>query len=295
MNNALSDLEKFLHTEDEIPAIIKAGLIHAQFETIHPFLDGNGRTGRMLITFYLWKEKILEKPVLFLSSYFKKYQQIYYDRLLAYHNGNVEVWIDFFLDGVIEIAKEAIDIAGKITDNFYMGVGMWGTAGMGVDYRDAATDYAVLTNPNNGTMNMVTNLQLMQFGVPLAYKIGDLSVAVTPILQYGSLDMDFYTDLTGTGAAPTHEAAGVSQDLAFGVNFGIAYEINGLTLGAIYVSQIDMKYKGQFVEDLSTPATLGAGVSYKMNEHTIALDYKQINWEDAKGYEDFGWQNQNKP
>jgi len=177
-----------------------------------------------------------------------------------------------------------VSIAGKITDNFYAGVGMWGTAGMGVDYRDSA---------NPGAMNMVTNLQLMQFGVPLAYKTGDLSVAVTPILQYGSLDMDFNADLTGTGAAPTHEAAGVSQDLAFGVNFGIAYEINGLTLGAVYVSQIDMKYKGQFVEDLSTPATLGAGVSYKMNEHTIALDYKQINWEDAKGYEDFGWQNQN--
>lgn len=116
MNSALNDLEKFLHTEDEIPAIIKSGLIHAQFETIHPFLDGNGRTGRMIITFYLWKERFLEKPVLFLSSYFKKYQQIYYDRLLAYHNGNVEAWIDFFLDGVIEISKEAIEIAGKITD-----------------------------------------------------------------------------------------------------------------------------------------------------------------------------------
>ncbi len=115
MHNALSDLEKFIHADDAVPTIIKAGLIHAQFETIHPFLDGNGRTGRMLITFYLWKEGYLEKPVLFLSSFFKKHQKLYYEKLFGYHNGNVYDWIDFFLDGVIEIANEAIDIVGKIT------------------------------------------------------------------------------------------------------------------------------------------------------------------------------------
>lgn len=111
----LGELERFMHTENIIPVIIKAGLIHAQFETIHPFLDGNGRTGRMLITFYLWKEGFLEKPVLFLSSYFKRHQEIYYEKLTAYHDGKVTEWIDFFLDGVIEIANEAIDIVGKIT------------------------------------------------------------------------------------------------------------------------------------------------------------------------------------
>lgn len=115
MQRALNDLEKFIHTDDTTPTVIKAGLIHAQFETIHPFLDGNGRTGRMLITFYLWKESYLEKPVLFLSSFFKKHRQLYYDRLLGYHNGNVYAWVDFFLDGVVEIANEAIDIVGKIT------------------------------------------------------------------------------------------------------------------------------------------------------------------------------------
>lgn len=115
MNRALADLEKFIHIDDEIPTIIKAGLIHAQFETIHPFLDGNGRTGRMLITFYLWKQGYLEKPVLFLSSFFKKHQQLYYEKLLGYHNGQVYEWLDFFLEGVIEIANEAIDIVGKIT------------------------------------------------------------------------------------------------------------------------------------------------------------------------------------
>lgn len=115
MHNALGDLEKFIHSDDAVPTIIKASLIHAQFETIHPFLDGNGRTGRMLITFYLWKEGYLERPVLFLSSFFKKHQKLYYEKLFGYHNGNVHDWIDFFLDGVIEVANEAIDIVGKIT------------------------------------------------------------------------------------------------------------------------------------------------------------------------------------
>ena len=115
MHRALGDLEKFMHTEDTIPTVTKAGLLHAQFETIHPFLDGNGRTGRMLITFYLWKEGFLEKPVLFLSSYFKQHQKLYYEKLFGYHHGDVEPWIDFFLDGVIEIANEAIEIVGNIT------------------------------------------------------------------------------------------------------------------------------------------------------------------------------------
>jgi len=115
MKRSLDDLEKFIHSKDDILPLIKAGLAHAQFETIHPFLDGNGRTGRMLITLYLWKENLLERPVLFLSSYFKKHQKVYYDRLDKYHEGGVEVWMDFFLDGVIEIAEEAIGTVLAIT------------------------------------------------------------------------------------------------------------------------------------------------------------------------------------
>ena len=115
MNLALKDLEKFIQTDDLTLTLIKAALIHAQFETIHPFLDGNGRTGRMLITFFLWKEACLEKPVLFLSSYFKKYQEIYYEKLFGYHYGMVSDWVNFFLDGVIDIAGEAIEIVRKIT------------------------------------------------------------------------------------------------------------------------------------------------------------------------------------
>ena len=115
MHRALGELEVFMHAEDAMPTVIKTAIIHAQFETIHPFLDGNGRTGRMLITFYLWKEGYLEKPVLFLSSYFKRHQKLYYEKLKGYHNGEVLPWVDFFLDGVIEIANEAIDTVGKIT------------------------------------------------------------------------------------------------------------------------------------------------------------------------------------
>ncbi len=116
MHNALYELEKFWHAENTMPTVIKAGLIHAQFETIHPFLDGNGRTGRMLVIFYLWKEGFLEYPVLFLSSYFKKHQEIYYERLSDYHNGRLMSWIDFFLDGVVEIANEAIITVDKIIE-----------------------------------------------------------------------------------------------------------------------------------------------------------------------------------
>jgi Fic family protein len=117
MNDALNELEAFIHSEDLILDIIKAGLIHAQFETIHPFTDGNGRTGRMLITFYLWQSGLLKKPVLFLSSYFKKHQKIYYEKIANYHDDEegVSEWIDFFLDGVIEIATEAIKIVKEIT------------------------------------------------------------------------------------------------------------------------------------------------------------------------------------
>jgi len=116
MKRSLDDFEKYIYINDDLLTIIKAGILHAQFETIHPFLDGNGRTGRMFITFYLWHEHFLENPVLFLSSYFKKHQQIYYEKLTAYHDGKVNEWVDFFLDGAIEISNEAIATADKITD-----------------------------------------------------------------------------------------------------------------------------------------------------------------------------------
>jgi Fic family protein len=127
---ALSDLEKFLHTDCHLPLLVKIGLAHAQFETIHPFLDGNGRIGRLLITFLLCEQEVLLKPVLYLSYYFKKHRTEYYERLQSIRDeGAWEDWLKFFLRGVIEVSKQATETARRIlslredhrqlvTDNF---------------------------------------------------------------------------------------------------------------------------------------------------------------------------------
>lgn len=185
----------------------------------------------------------------------------------------------------------SVAIAQKASDNFYWGIGMYGVAGMGTDYRGA-----------NKNFDMVTNLQLMQFVVPLAYKTNGFSVGVAPILQYGSLDMRYDTQGGQKGTA------GVAQDFGFGYNVGAAYETSGLTLGASYKSAINMKYDGQISnaskdfglksgaglsDNLEQPAEIGVGTSYKMGQHTIAADYKKIQWSNAKGYKDFKWDDQN--
>ena len=111
----LSALEKFYHADTDLPLLIKIGLAHAQFEAIHPFLDGNGRVGRLLITFMLCEREVLRAPVLYLSNYFKKHQQQYYDELQSVHNaGTWEQWLSFFLRGVVEVSKEAAETARDI-------------------------------------------------------------------------------------------------------------------------------------------------------------------------------------
>lgn len=117
MNKSLYDLEKFIHAQDEYPSLVKAGLLHAQFETIHPFTDGNGRTGRMLVAMYIHHARLLELPILYLSSYFKKYQKLYYQKLQGYHDedADIDAWLEFFLEGVAEIAASSIETCAKIT------------------------------------------------------------------------------------------------------------------------------------------------------------------------------------
>lgn len=111
----LGDVENFLHREDDVPLLVKIGLAHAQFETIHPFLDGNGRIGRLLITFLLCERHALQKPGLYLSHYFKTRRLEYYDRLQAVRDrGDWEGWLSFFLDGVAEVSMEAAETARKI-------------------------------------------------------------------------------------------------------------------------------------------------------------------------------------
>lgn len=115
MKEALNDLETYFYVEDDVPPLIKIALIHSQFETIHPFVDGNGRMGRLLITFWLYQQEILHKPLLYLSYYFKRNKAEYYDKLMAVrNNGEWEQWVKFFLRGIIEISTESTDSARKI-------------------------------------------------------------------------------------------------------------------------------------------------------------------------------------
>lgn len=113
----LDNLEKFLHDKSPTPILIKTGLIHSQFEAIHPFLDGNGRIGRLLITFYLCQQGVLRKPLLYLSEFLKQYRQDYYDKLNAMHGKDeIEEWLKFFLSGVAVTAERAVSTARKILE-----------------------------------------------------------------------------------------------------------------------------------------------------------------------------------
>jgi long-chain fatty acid transport protein len=158
-------------------------------------------------------------------------------------------------------------------------------------------------------MNMVTNLQLMQFGVPLAIKVDGFSFGATPIVQYGSLDINYKNYFNGGETV----GAGVAQDFGFGFSVGASYDfadvgVKGLTVGAVYKSEIEMEYDqqlstattpfagflgGEMDDTLTQPAEIGVGVSYTYQGSTLAFDYKQIKWADATGYKDFGWDNQN--
>ncbi|MCW8896165.1 outer membrane protein transport protein [Sulfurimonas sp.] len=193
-----------------------------------------------------------------------------------------------------------VSLASKINDNWYWGIGMWGTGGLGVDYRDVTEN----------TFSMVTALQTMQFGLPIAYTNSGFSIGVTPIVQYSSLDIQYTQPADFIIPGDDGEiGSGVAQDIALGLNLGVAYETDGLTFGAMYKSEIKFDTKdvmntaldgfgvgpssgGTTINEMATPAEMGVGVSYTMNEHTVALDYKNINWEDAEGYKDFGWEDQ---
>jgi Fic family protein len=112
---ALSDLERWLHSDSPLPVLVQVALAHVQFETIHPFLDGNGRVGRLLITFLLTERGLLSQPVLYLSHYFKRYRSEYYERLQAVRDaGEWEAWLSFYLRGVAEVSDQAARTAGEI-------------------------------------------------------------------------------------------------------------------------------------------------------------------------------------
>ena len=115
MHQALDNFERYLHSDEALPILIRCGLAHAQFETIHPFLDGNGRVGRLLITFLLCYHGVLHRPLLYLSYYLKRHRLEYYDRLMGIReDGTWEDWLKFFLRGVAETSEEATETARAI-------------------------------------------------------------------------------------------------------------------------------------------------------------------------------------
>lgn len=116
MKEAISDLEKYMNAEDSLDPLVRAALIHYQFETIHPFLDGNGRVGRLLITLFLMEKKILTTPALYISYFLKRNRIEYYDRMTEVRRkGNYEQWITFFLQAVMESAEDAVHTIDQLT------------------------------------------------------------------------------------------------------------------------------------------------------------------------------------
>ena len=117
MGRLLDDLESFLNEDVRLPALVRCGLAHYQFETIHPFLDGNGRLGRLLCVFYLVQQDLLPQPLLYLSAYFETHRSEYYDRLQAVRErGQLQEWLQFFLTAVAHQATDAVERAERLAD-----------------------------------------------------------------------------------------------------------------------------------------------------------------------------------
>ena len=192
----------------------------------------------------------------------------------------------------------AIAISHRISDTVVFGIGMYGTAGMGTDWRDGDTP---ATN-NIGLYNMRSSLMLMQFAPSLAYGNDIFGVGLTAIMQYGALSIDYDTvQMVGGVPVNNHIGNGTSNDFGYGFQIGGYYNpIESLTIGAVYKSAIEMEYKDQISsaaaafgydgsglaaksDFLEQPAEYGIGVSYNMNNITYTMDIKEIKWSDAKG------------
>jgi len=175
----------------------------------------------------------------------------------------------------------AVSTVDKVNENFAWGLALYGVGGMGVDYRESPAT-TLVSGAND-------NLMLMRFAVPLAYTIAGFSVGLSPVIEYGALSMD----------------TGVTTDIAYGFEIGAAYQIAGVTLGLDYKSAVTHDFKNTFDSkamtgqagsntDLDTPSVIAAGVSYNfLKNHTVALDYKNIKYSSAAGFEDFNWDDQN--
>ncbi|WP_455757287.1 OmpP1/FadL family transporter [Sulfurimonas sp.] len=183
--------------------------------------------------------------------------------------------------------------ASRINEKLVYGVLVAGTAGMGTDYGDA---------PQANVNLMTTELALMKIAVPVSYTMDKLTLGIAPVLQYGTLDIRHT-------APPGPAQNNNDSDVGYGFELGVAYDVSSaLTLGAVYKSKIDMKYDNVLSrsiasfglstlitsgDNLNQPAEIGLGLAYTKGMHTIALDYKNIDWSGAAGYSDFAWDDQN--
>jgi len=202
-----------------------------------------------------------------------------------------------------------IAFAQRVTDKLVYGISVTGTAGMGADYDGEAFGTAT----DNGAFRMKTALSLAKVAIPVSYNInGGLTLGVTGVMQYGSLQMSHMVS-DGTGGYNLLDN-GESTDIGYGLEFGATYDlsnigVNGLTFGVVYKQEIAMKYDKTISssvnafggaaqtgiasgDNLNQPAERGLGISYTNSGSTLAFDYKVIEWGDATGYKDFGWENQ---
>ncbi len=201
-----------------------------------------------------------------------------------------------------------VSLSTRINDNWTFGLGIFGSAGMGVDYRDNAG-----YNDGMGLFNGYSNLQIMKFAPSLAYNDTNFGIGFAPVIQYGALDINYkYYNTNGTPMDMTDDSLtnhgnGMSTDIGFGYNLGAYFDVTKeLTLAVAYQSAISMEYKDQisvaaagfnvadaFGDKLEQPAEIKIGAAYTMGNWMMTADAKQIKWADAEGYKDFNWEDQN--
>lgn len=197
----------------------------------------------------------------------------------------------------------AISLSSRINNNWSFGLGMYGTSGMGVDYGNQKDPMKA------GLVQAQTSLQIMRIVPTVTYNTANAGIGFSPIIQYGALDINYNMAAMGGG----NVGSGMKSDLGMGFSLGGYYDISKqFTLGATYTSAISMKYDGQlstasapftmanggplasaFSDTLEQPAEVKLGAAYTMGNIMVTGDFKQIRWGDAKGYKDFGWEDQN--
>ncbi|MDR9498127.1 MAG: outer membrane protein transport protein [Hydrogenovibrio sp.] len=213
-----------------------------------------------------------------------------------------------------------VSLSTRLNDNWTFGLGIFGSAGMGTDYRDngGLTEGSPLSGGQDGTglFNGYSNLQLMKFAPSLAYNNDTWGIGFAPVIQYGALDINYKqfvdTDSDGTPDTLFNRGNGMSSDIGYGFNVGGHFDITpDFTIALAYQSAIDMKYKDQisdassgfvnsatdfktpFDDNLEQPAELKIGAAYNMGNFMFTADAKQIKWGSANGYKEFNWKDQN--